>query len=318
MKRSVVALLASAVAIAGCQHMAKSGPGAASSGPTQVSALEGKSRSQVFNVVQYGTTLAVIERAMKKNKRDQVHFVYGLKSRFYIASPYYAGTGVVNKYYRMCFKNDKLVGKSKNECKFISKKLEIRQYGADELANMEEYHRNRSVPVKFDEMPSADGRKDGFAFQNIRMGAPLVQAYANCGVDRNYIEKEAKALSRACFVDLIRGESAEVYNLPVFGHEGSTVVETEGGRVTQIVYFSKRYDQKPFGRRVKDKMISLYGEPAFYDEVQVGDSRGRYHLKYIAYWRAGGNLVYLTNYGHLSERAMIIVVPWSRTAFLRG
>ena len=317
MKRSVIALLASAMAIAGCQHMgAGSGTGPASSGPTQESALMGKSRNQVFNMVQYGTRLNVIERAMGKNVRDEVHFVYGLKSRFYLAGPYFAGA--INEYYRMCFKNDKLVGKSKNECKFMSKKLEIRQYGADELAYMEEYHRNRSVPVKFDEMPSADGRNDGFIFQKLQMGAPLVQAYANCGVNRNYIEKEAKALNRACFVDLLLGESAEIYNLPVFGHEGSAVVETEGGRVAQIVYFSKRYDQKPFGRKVKDKMISLYGEPAFYDEVQVGDSRGRFHLKYIAYWRAGGSLVYVTNYGHLSERAMIIVVPWSRTASLRG
>ncbi len=81
--------------------------------------------------------------------------------------------------------------------------------------------------------------------------------------------------------------------------------------MSRVVVLSNRYDRDALWDEALEVLKARYREPAFLEDVQTSDTRRRVHRKIIAFWRVEQGVLYLTNFGHLSGRAMMFMAPTS-------
>ncbi len=266
--------------------------------------LAGQSRDYIWKNASLGMTMPEIDRYMGYNERDKLRYFEGLRSRYYWGAPDF-------EYYLMCFKNDKLVGRNRGECKYVVKELTTWNTVPEEYSYFAEYNRSLSVEINLRELPSLP-----FELRELRIGgvSVLEQIGSNsnrCTVLRRSPDSEAKRLGSPCFLDVISGNLIHHYNADKYGEKAKlyTKLSDDGISVAELALISNRHNQKVFDRRAFNRLEEDLGEPGYFEEIQVGDSRGRFHKKFIALWRVQDHIIYMSSYGHLSGRSMIIVAP---------
>lgn len=286
--------------------------------PTMVQADWGSERNryQIGGELKYGAPMSDVDNAMgfytdsietyydRSYKQDFDKNYEGMKIHYYRVKP---GSNE-NEYYVFCFKNKLLVGKTRSECENVSKDFQTWQQIKDELQYSEDYNRTRSVPLKLNLEPYADGQFSGFSFlDKIFLGKSPLEAVPECAVDRSSLDANAEQSGRPCAATLLKDKFVKYFNLPEFGRKANVYAELESGKVKRIAYVSNKFDSKDFSRWVKEMAEKQFGPQIYFEETQVSDDRGKFSIKEIRYWKRSGATIYLTSYGHLSGKAMLIM-----------
>lgn len=256
-------------------------------------------RVKVLESLHPGASLTMVEEEMKEDPLDRRGTFEGLKFRFYYVDK-------TKKRVPLCFHKDRLIGLGEGPCQ---RALEEIQDKTDiELEKMFLTRLQESHGTRLDIPPRPILDDDPFSIRDVVFGDPLHSIFRKCPGAGLRKEVQPDDLSFACYMPFYTDPGkAYLYRLPDVGVEGTTYVILDNGKVDKLYFLSNRYNSQEVGNRLLTLIQTKYGEPGFYEQTRVGDSRGRFHLKFMAFWNIDGNLVYLTSYAERSGRAILMV-----------